>query len=159
MTGITEEVFNQAKLIEKIETKGENMIRSIAKPLSLFLIFSFILLDFTAITAKAGLIGTETVINAFQEEKSRSRITTFLNRQEIIEVFSKQGIDPLEAKKRVASLTDQEVSQICKVLDQLPAGGDGIGAIVGAVVLIFLILLITDLLGLTHVFSFVNHSK
>ncbi len=135
------------------------MIRFIAKPLSLFLIFSFILLDFTAITAKAGLIETETVINTLQEEKSRSRITDFLNRQEILDVFSKQDIDPLQAKKRVASLTDQEVSEICKVLDQLPAGGDGVGAVVGAVVLIFFVLLITDLLGLTHVFPFVRHTN
>jgi len=133
------------------------MIRYIAKPLSLFLIFSFTLLNFTIVTAKAGLIGTETVINTLQGEKSRSRITAFLNRQEVFEVFSKQGIDPAQAEKRVKSLTDQEVSQICKVLDQLPAGGDGVGAVVGAIVLIFLVLLITDLLGLTHVFPFVNH--
>ena len=93
------------------------MIRFIAKPLSLFLIFSFILLDFTAITAKAGLIETEMVINTLQEEKSRSRITAFLNRQEILDVFSKQDIDPLQAKKRVASLTDKEVSEICKEED------------------------------------------
>jgi len=135
------------------------MIRFIAKPLSLFLIFSFILLDFTAITAKAGLIETETVINTLQGEKSRSRITAFLNRQEILDIFSKQDINPLQAKKRVASLTDQEVSEICKVLDQLPAGGDGVGAVVGAVVLIFFVLLITDLLGLTHVFPFVRHTN
>jgi len=135
------------------------MIRYIAKPLSLILIFSFILLDFTAINAKAGLIETETVINNLQKEKSRSRISFFLNRQEVLEAFSKQGIDPLEAKKRVASLTDQEVEKICKVLDQLPAGGDGVGTVVGAVVLIFLVLLITDLLGLTHVFPFVNRPK
>lgn len=135
------------------------MIRYIAKPLSLILIFSFILLDFTAINAKAGLIGTETVINNLQREKSRSRISFFLNRQEVLEVFSKQGIDPLEAKKRVASLTDQEVEKICKVLDQLPAGGDGVGTVVGAAVLIFLVLLLTDLLGLTHVFPFVNRPK
>lgn len=135
------------------------MIRYIAKPLSLILIFSFILLDFTAINVKAGLIGTETVINNLQREKSRSRISFFLNRQEVLEAFSKQGIDPLEAKKRVASLTDQEVEKICKVLDQLPAGGDGVGTVVGAAVLIFLVLLLTDLLGLTHVFPFVNRPK
>jgi hypothetical protein len=141
------------------EKKGGDMIRYIAKPLSLFLIFSFMLLDFTVINAKAGLIGTETVINTLQGEKSRSRITAFLNRQEVLDVFSKQGIDPLQAEKRVASLTDHEVSQICKVLDQFPAGGDGVGAVVGAVVLIFLVLLITDLLGLTQVFPFVKHSN
>ena len=135
------------------------MIRLIAKPLSLFLIISFLLLDFTAIHAKAGIIGTETVINTIQGEKSRSRITAFLNRQEVLDVFSKQGIDPSQAEERVASLTDQEVSKICNVLDQLPAGGDGLGAVVGAIVLIFLVLLITDLLGLTHVFPFVRHAN
>ena len=132
------------------------MIRYFAKPLSLFLIFSLILLDFTANTAKAGIIGTEAVIDSLQGENSRSRIEAFLDRKEVQESFVKNGIDPLQAKKSVASLTDQEVSQICKVLDQLPAGGDGVGTVVGAVVLIFFVLLITDLLGLTNVFPFVN---
>jgi len=44
-------------------------------------------------------------------------------------------------------------------MDQLPAGGSAIGTIVGAAVLIFLVLLITDILGFTHVFSFVNHPR
>ena len=135
------------------------MIRYIAKPLSLFLIFSFMLLDFTAITAKAGLIGTEAVYNTLQGEKSRSRITAFLDRQDVQKAFLENSIDPLQAEKRVASLTDQEVSQICKVLDQLPAGGDGVGAVVGAILLIFLILLLTDILGFTHVFPFVKHTR
>lgn len=132
------------------------MIRYFAKPLSLFLIFSMILLDLTANTAKAGIIGTEVLINSLQGENSRSRIEAFLDRKEVQESFVKKGFDPLLAKKSVASLTDQEVSQICKVLDQLPAGGDGVGAVVGAIVLIFFVLLITDLLGLTNVFPFVN---
>ena len=135
------------------------MIRYIAKPLSVFLIFSFLLLDFTATAAQAGIIGTESVINTFQGEKSRTRITAFLERQEVQEALVQKGIDPAQAKKRVASLTDKEISRICKMLDKLPAGGDGIGAVVGAVVLIFFVLLITDLLGLTNVFPFVVHKK
>ena len=135
------------------------MIRCIAKPLSLFLIFSFMLLDFTAISAKAGIIGTEAVINTLQGEKSRSRITAFLDRQEVQEAFLQKGIDPSQAKNSVASLTDQEISRLCNVLDQLPAGGDGVGAVVGAAVLIFIILLITDILGFTNVFPFVKHTK
>jgi hypothetical protein len=135
------------------------MIRCIAKPLSLFLIFSFLLLDFTAITAKAGLIGTEAVINTLQGEKSRSRITAFLDRQEVREAFIQKGIDPAQAKNRVASLTDQEISQICKTLDQLPAGGDGAGTVIGAALLVFIILLLTDILGFTNVFPFVNRAK
>ncbi|KPK25356.1 MAG: hypothetical protein AMJ61_12235 [Desulfobacterales bacterium SG8_35_2] len=135
------------------------MIRYIAKPLSLFLIFAFMLFNLTAVSAKAGLIGTEAVMNALQGEKSRSRIAVFLDRQDVQKSFLAKGIDPIQAKKRVASLTDREVSQICNVLDQLPAGGDGVGTVVGAVVLIFLILLLTDILGFTHVFPFVKHPK
>ena len=135
------------------------MIRRIAKPLSLFLIFSFLLLDFTVTTAKAGIIGTEAVINTFQEDNSRARVSAFLERQEVQEAFIKKGIDPALAKTQVAGLTDQEITQICKTLDQLPAGGDGLGTGVGAIVLIFLILLLTDLLGLTNVFPFVVHQK
>ena len=135
------------------------MIRCIAKPLCLFLIFSFLLLDVTAITAKAGIIGTEAVINTLQGEKSRARVTALLDRQEVREAFIKKGIDPAQAKNQIASLTDQEISQICKTLDQLPAGGGAVGAIVGAAVLIFLVLLLTDILGYTNVFTFVNHKK
>ena len=135
------------------------MIHSIIKPLSLFLIFSFLLLDFTAITAKAGIIGTEAVINTLQGEESLARITAFIDRQEVREAFLKNGIDPAQAKIRAASLTDQEISAICKTLDQLPAGGDGIGTVIGAAVLIFLVLLLTDILGLTNIFPFVVHKK
>jgi hypothetical protein len=135
------------------------MIRCIAKPLSLFLIFSFILLDFTAISAKAGIIGTETVINTLHGEKSRSRITAFIDRQDVREAFLKKGIDSSQAKNRIASLTDQEISLICQTLDQLPAGGNGLGTVVGAFVLVFLVLLLTDILGFTNVFPFVKHTK
>ena len=41
----------------------------------------------------------------------------------------------------------------------MPAGGDGIGALVGAAVLIFLVLLLTDILGFTHVFPFTKSIK
>ena len=140
-------------------SNGGDMIRYVAKPLSLFLIFSFLFLDFTVITAKAGIIGTEAAINALKGENSRARVADFMDRREVRQAFINKGIDPDQAKNRVASLTDHEIAQICKALDQLPAGGDGLGTVVGAAVLIFLVLLVTDLLGLTNVFPFVVHNK
>jgi hypothetical protein len=44
-------------------------------------------------------------------------------------------------------------------MEELPASGDGVGVIVSAAVLIFLVLLITDIVGLTHVFPFVNPQR
>jgi len=132
------------------------MIQFIAKPLSLFLIFSFLLLDFTATTAKAGIIGTETVINSVQGEDCRSKVMDFLDRQEVRDALVQKGISPEQAKNRVASLTDQEIVYLSKTMDQIPAGGDSFGALIGAAVLIFLVLLVTDILGFTDVFTFVK---
>jgi len=47
-------------------------------------------------------------------------------------------------------LTDEEAHTISGKLDQLPAGGD----VIGVVFAVFIILLITDIFGLTKVFPF-----
>jgi hypothetical protein len=47
--------------------------------------------------------------------------------------------------------------QIADKMDQLPAGGSTFGVIIGAAVIIFIVLLITDILGYTDIFTFVKH--
>ena len=134
------------------------MLQKMIKPMSFFLIFSFFLLDFSVQTAKAQMIGTSTVIASQQQEASRDRITAFLGRHDVQQVMVQRGVDAAEAQKRVASLSDSELVKISQAMDQLPAGGDGgVGTVIGAAVLIFLVLLITDIAGLTHVFPFVRH--
>jgi hypothetical protein len=41
-------------------------------------------------------------------------------------------------------------------MDQLPAGGDAVGVLIGASLFVFIVLLITDILGFTDVFPFVK---
>ena len=135
------------------------MLQKMIKPVSFFLVFSFLLFDFSVQTAKAQMIGTNTVIAAQKQEASRERVTTFLGRDDVQQVMVKHGVDAAEARKRVASLSDSELTKISQAMEELPAGGDGLGAVIGAVVFIFVVLLITDLLGLTHVFPFVTHKR
>ena len=135
------------------------MMQKIIKPVSFLLLFSFLLLDFSVQTAKAQMIGTSTVIAAQEQAAHRERITAFLGRDDVQRVMVQHGVSAAEAQQRVASLSDAELTKISKAMEQLPAGGDGVGSVIGAVVLIFLVLLITDLLGLTHVFPFVTHRR
>jgi len=135
------------------------MLQKMIKPVSLFLIFSFLLLDFSAQTATAQMIDTNTAILAQKQEASRGRVAAFLGREDVRKVMEQHGVDAVEAQKRVASLSAAELAKISQAMEQMPAGGDAVGAIVGAAVFIFVVLLITDLLGLTHVFSFVNHKR
>ncbi len=106
--------------------------------------------------AQAEMITTDQVLQDIDPSGDRARLETFLSRDDVQGQLILLGIDPEEAASRVASLTDEEVQQIAGRLDELPAGEGGIGAIVGAIVLIFLVLLITDLLGLTDVYPFVH---
>jgi hypothetical protein len=134
------------------------MLQKMIKPMSLFLVFSLFLLDFSVQTAKAQMIGTNTVIAAQKQDASRERVIAFLGRNDVQQAMVQRGVDAAEAQKRVASLSDSELTKISQAMDQLPAGGDGgIGVIVGAAVFIFVVLLITDIVGLTHIFPFVSH--
>ena len=133
------------------------MMRSIAKPVCFFLIISYSMLDFSVHTARAAMVGTETALNTTEGRNARTRLVNFLNRQDVQTVMVQQGVRPEEARARINSLTDTEVNRISGMMDRLPAGGDAVGALIGAALFVFIVLLITDILGLTRVYSFVNH--
>ena len=105
------------------------------------------------------MVGTETMLTTAQTQNARENLIRFLEREDIEAVMTAQGINPLESKARVGSLSDAEVMQIAKNMDQLPAGGDGLGILVGAALIVFLVLLFTDIAGYTDVFPFVKHQK
>lgn len=108
--------------------------------------------------AQAGLVGTDQVIAPSNAEAGRERVAAFISREDVRGEMRKMGVDPDEAAARVAVLSDVEIQRIAAEIDRTPAGQGAVSAVVGAVVLIFLILLITDLLGLTDVFPFVKKS-
>ena len=54
------------------------------------------------------------------------------------------------AVERVKAMSDTEVVQLAGRIDQAPAGGD----ILGILFTIFIVLLVTDIMGLTKVFPF-----
>jgi Family of unknown function (DUF6627) len=110
-------------------------------------------------TAQAALVSTEQLLAGSDAAAERARVMAFLERADVREQIVALGVDPSEAAARVQALSDAQVREIAGQLDQLPAGQSAVGIIVGAILLVFLILLLTDLLGLTNVFPFVNHHK
>jgi hypothetical protein len=102
---------------------------------------------------QAAMIGTEQVAETTISAKGaqdRAKIVDMLARDEVQSELVKRGIDPVEAKSRVAALTDDEASNLASQLDKAPAGG----GIIGAIVLVFFVLLLTDILGFTKIFPF-----
>jgi hypothetical protein len=109
--------------------------------------------------AQAKMVTTDQVIEQSTPSDDRAQVLSFLMRDDVQQQLTRLGVDPKEAADRVATLSDQELQQIAGRLDELPAGEGAVGIIVGAVLIIFLVLLITDLLGLTDIFPFVRGNK
>ena len=109
--------------------------------------------------ANAEMVTTDTVIQQYNSTEDRTLVMDFMLREDVQQQLTLLGVDPEEAARRVASLSDEEIRQIAGRLEELPAGEGGVGPIVGAIVIIFLVLLVTDLLGLTDVFPFVNKTS
>ena len=105
--------------------------------------------------AQAGMLPTDSVVAS----PARDRVVTFLNRTDVRAQLESMGVNPADAKARVASLTDDEAAQLAAKIDNLPAGGDAAGALIGALLIVFIVLLITDILGVTHVFPFTKPIK
>jgi len=108
-------------------------------------------------TVCASMVGTETVLAITQVQNARENILNFLGHKDVQESMIAQGIDPLKAKARVDSLSDAEIMRIADKMDQLPAGGSDLGILVGTALVVFLVLLFTDIAGYTDVFPFVKH--
>lgn len=102
------------------------------------------------VPASAGIVATSEVAAGTE----RDRVKNFLDRSDVRQQLEALGVDAGAARERVDALADKEVASLAGRIDQLPAGADGVGVVIGAVLLVFIILLITDILGLTKVFPF-----
>lgn len=100
----------------------------------------------------AGIVATDQIVAGVE----RNQIRSFLDRADVRAQMQALGVDPQATRARVDALTDDEVAKLSGQIDQLPAGGD---SILGILFAIFIILLITDLLGLTKVFPFTRSAR
>jgi len=134
-------------------------VRKALKPVSLLMAIFMLVLCTPCQTVLAKMIPTETVLDAARVETARTQVSTFLARQDVVDVLVSQGIDPVEATARIAGLSDAEVVRLADRIDQLPAGGDALATIAITSIVIFVILLVTDILGYTDLFPFVKKRR
>ncbi|MFP5403959.1 MAG: DUF6627 family protein [Gammaproteobacteria bacterium] len=118
----------------------------------LVLVLSVALLGAQAAPVHAGMIGTPQALATEQGRIDRDRLASLLEREDLQRQLASLGVDAQEAKQRVAGLTDAEVARLNQRLAELPAGGD----VLGAILLIFIVFVITDAIGATDIFPFVH---
>lgn len=131
-------------------------VQRIAKPVSLCLAVVMFLALVPVHGVVAALIPTDTVAQSQAGQAARKAINALIGRDDVRTALVEQGLDPQEARERVAALSDDEAVKLAGMLEELPPGGGVIGVLVALILIVFLVLLVTDLTGLTDVFPWVK---
>ncbi|MGD9106718.1 MAG: PA2779 family protein [Desulfobacterales bacterium] len=131
-------------------------LRQKRKSVAVLVIIALSTFSIISAPAHAAMVNTAEILKQNQDNLACERINMFFDRSEVQKHLVAWGVNPDEAKARVDCLSDQEIERISARIDQLPSGGGALGTIVGAALIIFIVLLMTDILGFTDVFPFVK---
>lgn len=130
-------------------------MKTVRAYLSTLLIAALVLASLPVVAAPTApqgmdLVSTQSVLAGDRAGADRERINEILARADVQDQLLKQGVNPADVEDRVAALSDTEAQQMAQQLEELPAGA----GVIGALFAVFIILLITDILGLTDVYPF-----
>jgi len=110
--------------------------------------------------AQAELVATDRIEGAGQAWlPARERLGSLLDRTDVRAALERHGVSADDARARVNALSDDEVERLAARFDSLPAAGNGFESVLWIGFLVFVILLVTDILGFTKVFSFTRPAK
>ncbi|MFV3334276.1 PA2779 family protein [Pseudomonas sp. NY15437] len=101
--------------------------------------------------AQAAMVGTGEVLQARQQQVDREQLLKMLDDQGVQKKLQSMGVERSKVEQRIKSLSNEELAQFNQQLDEAPAGG-----IIGIILLFLLIFVITDMLCITHIFTFVR---
>jgi hypothetical protein len=121
-------------------------IRRHTQIIGIFMAVTMLLISTPYQSALAALIDTETVLNENQSQEARDYIKQILAREDVRSALIAQGIDPLEAEARLASLSDAEIVELADQIENLPAGGDAFGLVIAVLLIVILVLVIIRLM-------------
>lgn len=103
--------------------------------------------------AHAGIVSSSEALASSapsQPSDARVKVAAVLAREDVRLGLAERGLSAEQAQARVAAMSDAEVASLAGRIDQAPAGGD----ILGLLFTVFIVLLVTDILGLTKVYPF-----
>lgn len=128
-----------------------NIFRRFSKLVPILSILA--LLSMNIAPLQAAMVDNSQLIAQSQHDINKQEILAQLDRQDVQDRLVAMGVDMDTAKQRIDQMTQQELARVAQDFENMPAGS---GAIIGALLVIFVVLVVTDMLGATDVFGFVH---
>ena len=105
-----------------------------------------------ATMAQAQMIGTAEAARSHGAMADRQALLDAMQMAEVRAEMLEMGVDPAEAEMRLAAMTDAEVAAFADQVEAQMAGA----SLAGTIGVVFVVLLITDLLCFTRLFTFIR---
>jgi len=125
-------------------------MKSFQKCVSVFLSVALMSMSFNNV--QAALVGNELVINQAQHHTEKTRLLQTINRLDVKAQLLSMGVNANDIETRINLMTHEEIAQLNQQIDELPAGGD----LLGIILIIFIVFVITDVIGATDIFPFIK---
>ena len=123
---------------------------SVQKFIAILTSVALMSLSFTS--TQAALVGNDLVINHVQHNSAKTELIQTINRTDIKQQLLNMGVNPADITSRIDLMTNEEIAQLNQQIDELPAGGD----VLGVILIIFIVFVITDVIGATDIFPFIK---
>jgi Mg2+ and Co2+ transporter CorA len=121
----------------------------------LSLTLSFLLVFGSVSQVHAAVVTNQQIINQAQQAYDRESLLQTIRRDDVQQQLLEMGVASQDLEDRVNQMTSEEIAQLNQQMAEMPAGG----SVVGIILLIFIIFVITDVIGATDIFPFIHPVK
>lgn len=125
-------------------------MKSIQKYTSILL--SVTLMSLSITSTQAAMISNDLIINHALHSSAKAELIQTINHSDVKQQLLNMGVKPADIESRIDLMTHEEIAQLNQQIDELPAGGD----ILGVLLIIFIVFVITDVIGATDIFPFIK---
>jgi hypothetical protein len=102
--------------------------------------------------AGAAIVTNDVVVSHMQQNSAKTALLQAINRSDVKQQLLALGVNPADVESRINLMTDEEIARLNQQIDELPAGGD----VLGILLVIFIVFVITDVIGATDIFPFIH---
>jgi hypothetical protein len=115
-------------------------------------LLSILLALMPMLPAQAAMIGNEQIVNQSLSVQTRDSLRQLFEQDTARQQLQAWGVRPDQVNTRINSLTDAELTRINQQVGDLNAGGN----VLGILLVIFIVFVITDVIGATDIFPFIH---
>jgi hypothetical protein len=115
-------------------------------------LLSILLALMPMLPAQAAMIGNEQIVNQSLSVQTRDSLRQLFEQDTARQQLQAWGVSPDRINTRINSLTDAELARINQQVGDLNAGGN----VLGILLVIFIVFVITDVIGATDIFPFIH---